>query len=169
MPSLLSEGSTHKMKTHQDELVKLAKTDFFQLAKRESNPRTRIRLLALGHLRAGKTKLEVINMFQIVFPTLREWLLRFIAEGIDGLKDKRGRGRKRKLSAEQEEDFRQQIEYLQKSREGGRVRGQDVQVLLKEKFCIDHALPSVYHVLERCGLSWISARSKHPKSDPVVQ
>lgn len=24
-------------------------------------------------------------------------------------------------------------------------------------------------MLERCGLSWISARSKHPKSDPSVQ
>jgi transposase len=157
------------MNRPEDELAQLAETDFFQLAKRESNSRIRIRLLALGHLRAGKTKLEVINMFRIVFPTLREWLLRFIAEGVDGLRDKQGRGRKRKLSAEQEEDFRQQIERLQESREGGRVRGQDIQVLLKEKFCVDHALPSVYHVLERCGLSWISARSKHPKSDSVAQ
>lgn len=157
------------MDTLQQELAKLADTDFFQLAKREPNPRTRIRLLALGHLRSGKPKSEVIAMFQIVFPTLREWLLRFIAEGVEGLKEKRGKGRKRKLSVEQEESFRQQVEDLQKSRDGGRVRGQDVQVLLKEKFCVDHALPSVYHVLQRCGLSWVSARSKHPKSDPVIQ
>lgn len=157
------------MSNSQDELAKLAGTDFFQLAKREPHPRTRMRLLALGHLQAGKTKTEVIEMFQIVFPTLREWLMRFIAEGVQGLQEKPGKGRKRKLSAEHEEKFRQQVEELQESREGGRVRGQDVQVLLKEKFCVDHALPSVYHVLERCGLSWISARSKHPKSDPVAQ
>ena len=80
------------MNTTQDELSRLADTDFFQLAKRESNPRTRIRFLALGHLRAGKTKTEVIDMFQIVFPTLREWLLRFIAEGVDGLQEKKGKG-----------------------------------------------------------------------------
>ena len=157
------------MNTFQEELTKLAGTDFFQLAKREPNSRMRIRLLALGHLQAGKTKSEVIDMFQIAFPTLREWVLRFIAEGVDGLRERHGRGRKRKLSVEQEENFRQQIESLQKSRKGGRIRGQDIQVLLKEKFFIDHALPSVYHVLERCGLSWISARSKHPKSDPAVQ
>lgn len=168
MSSPLNKGR-YQMNTSQEELAKLAETDFFQLAKRESHPRTRIRLLALGHLRAGKTKSEVVDMFQIVFPTLREWLLRFIAGGVEGLREKQGKGRKRKLSAEQEENFRQQIENLQKSREGGRVRGQDVQVLLKEKFCVDHALPSVYHVLERCGLSWISARSKHPKSDPAIQ
>jgi transposase len=92
-----------------------------------------------------------------------------LTEGVEGLRDKTGKGRKRKLSPEREEEFRQQVEELQEEREGGRVRGQDVQVLLKEKFCIDHALPSVYHVLDRCGLSWISARSKHPKSDPAAQ
>ena len=108
-------------------------------------------------------------MFQIVFSTLREGLIRFIAEGIEGLKEKPGKGRKRKLPAEQEEKFQQLVEELQENREGGRVWGQDVQVLLKEKFCADHALPSVYPVLDRCGLSSISSRSKHPKSDPVVQ
>ncbi len=157
------------MNTQQDELAKLAGTDFFQLAKREPHPRTRIRLLALGNLQAGKTKREVIDTFHITFPTLREWLLRFIEDGIQGLRERPGKGRKKKLPSEQEEEFRKQVESLQERREGGRIRGQDVQVLLKEKFCVDHALPSVYHVLERCGLSWISSRSKHPKSDLKVQ
>lgn len=157
------------MDTFQNEIDQLANTDFFQFAKREPDPRVRIRLLALGHLQSGKTKTDVVGMFRITFPTLRTWMLRFIAEGVDGLKPRLGRGRKRKLSAEHEETFRQQVEELQQNREGGRVRGQDIQVLLKEKFCVDHALPSVYHVLERCGLSWISARSKHPKSDSQAQ
>lgn len=153
----------------KDEVAKLSGTEFFQLAKKEPHPRTRIRLLTLGHLESGRTKTEVAAMFQVSFPTLRTWLVRFIAEGVEGLRDRDGKGRKRKLSSEREEDFRQQVEELQENREGGRVRGQDVQVLLKEKFCVDHALPSVYHVLERCGLSWISSRSKHPKSDPAAQ
>lgn len=151
------------------EITKLAGIDFFRLAKKEPHPRARIRLLALGHLGSGKTKTEVTEMFQVSFPTLRLWLTRFIAEGIDGLQEKEGKGRKRKLLPEQEEEFRRQVEQLQENREGGRVRGQDVQILLKEKFHVDHALPSVYHVLERCGLSWISSRSKHPKSDPSAQ
>lgn len=151
------------------EIAKLAGTDFFRLAKKESHPRVRIRLLALGHLGLGKTKTEVAEMFQVSFPALRQWLTRFISEGIEGLQEKEGKGRKRKLPFEQEEEFRRQVEELQENREGGRVRGQDIQVLLKEKFCVGHALPSVYHVLERCGLSWISSRSKHPKSDLLAQ
>lgn len=157
------------MNTPEDTQLQNAEINFFELAKREPNPRTRIRFLALGNLKAGKSKKEITEMFQIVLITLRRWVLRFVTQGVQGLKEQPGKGRKKKLPQEQEEEFRQQVEILQTLREGGRVRGQDIQVLLREKFCIDHALPSVYHVLERCGLSWISARSKHPKSNPVIQ
>ncbi len=49
-----------------DELAKLTDVDFFKIAKRESIPKTRIRFLALGHLRSGKTKNEVAQMFQVI-------------------------------------------------------------------------------------------------------
>lgn len=108
-------------------------------------------------------------MFQITLPSLRKWLLRFKQNGIPGLKEGKRHGRKKKLPTEQEEAFRQEVEALQEARNGGRIRGQDIQILLKEKFCADYALPSVYDVLDRCKMSWISSRSKHPKSDPVIQ
>ena len=47
------------MNTPEDIQLQNTKIDFFQLAKREPNPRTRIRFLALGHLKAGKSKQEV--------------------------------------------------------------------------------------------------------------
>lgn len=158
-----------KMGRLTDELAKLKGVDFFQIAKREPHPKTRIRFLALGHLQSGKTKNEIAHMFQVSLTALRKWLLRFLNGGIDGLGAKTGKGRKRKLPPQREEEFRKRVEQLQESLEGGGVRGQDVQILLKEKFCVDHALPSVYHVLERCGLSWISARSKQPKSNRETQ
>ncbi|KKL08158.1 hypothetical protein LCGC14_2578660 [marine sediment metagenome] len=157
------------MSKKQDELSQLEGVDFFRLATKESHPRTRIRLLALGHLQAGKKKMAVINMFQISLTSLRKWLLRFIKNGLEGIQEGHRSGRKKKLPLEKEEEFSLEVEALQNNREGGRVRGQDIQILLKEKFCADYALPSVYHVLERCGLSWISSRSKHPKSDSAIQ
>ncbi len=63
------------------------------------------------------------------------------------------------------EEFRCQVEQLQEGRLEERVRTTDIQVMLKEKFSADYALPSVYHVLERANLNWIRARSKHPKSN----
>ncbi len=144
----------------QQEIIKLKKTDFFRLAELESRPRIRTRLLALGHLRDGKSKRQVIDMFDIVFPTLREWLLRFLAEGLDGLEDRVGKGRKRKLPPAQEKKFIQQLEELRKSRRDGRLKALDAKTILKEQFGIEHALPSVYHILGRFGIITGSIPSK---------
>ena len=108
-------------------------------------------------------------MFNIHTITLRNWIVVFLNEGIKGLQEGRRTGRRKKLLQEKEEEFRQQLEKLQEERSGGRIRGQDIQVLLKEKFCADYKLPSVYYVLARCNVSWISARSKDPKSDLMAQ
>lgn len=151
------------------ELEWLSKTDFFVLAKQEKHPRTRIRLLALGHVKNGTKKQNIAEMFQIHPITLRQWVRRFLKGGLPALQEGYRSGRRKRLQEDDEEKFRQEVEKLQENREGGRVRAADIQVLLKEKFSVDHALPSVYHLLERCGLSWISARSKHPKTDPIVQ
>ncbi len=153
----------------QIELIKMKDVDFFALAKTEKHPRTRVRFLALGHVKDGKKKHDVATMFNVHTITLRNWIVAFLDKGISGLLEGRRSGRKKKLPQEKEEEFRQQIENLQENRLGGRIRGQDIQVLLKEKFCVDYKLPSVYDVLARCDVSWISARSKHPKSDPVAQ
>jgi transposase len=125
------------MDAFQKEIDQLTGTDFFQLAKREPHPRVRTRLLALGHLQSGKTKTDVVGMFRITFPTLRTWMLQFIAKGIDGLKPQQGRGRKRKLPAAQEENFRRQIEELQQDRKGGRIRI-DCRILVHQHIVVDH-------------------------------
>ena len=75
----------------KDELSKLVDVDFFRLAKKERSTRARIRFLALGHLRSGKTKNQVAHMFQISLTALRKWLLRFLTDGIDGFREKIGR------------------------------------------------------------------------------
>ncbi len=103
-------------------------------------------------------------MFQVSLTTLRKWLIRFMKNRISGLQEGKHCGRKKQLPREKEEEFRRQVEALQETRKGGRIRGQDIQILLREKFCADYALPSVYDVLERCGLSWISSRSKHSRN-----
>lgn len=97
----------------QKEIDKLANIEFFQLAKREPDPRMQIRLLvALGYLESGTTKTDVVSMCRITFPTLRIWMLRFIPEVLEGLKWRQGRGRNIKLSTEHEENFRQHVEEL---------------------------------------------------------
>lgn len=157
------------MSLRKEEIDKLAGVDFFGLAKNEPHPRVRIRLLALGHLQEGKSKTEIAEMFQVHLVSVRAWFVRFLENGIAGLNEGARSGRRKKLLSEKEEEFCKEIELLQQNKPGGRIRGQDIQLLLKEKFCAEYKLKSVYDVLERCNISWISARSKHPQMDPEIQ
>jgi transposase len=73
------------------------------------------------------------------------------------------------LAREKEQDFLKAIDKLQETRSGGRVTGYDIQKLAKDSFDADYADDTIYTVLKRLGYSWITARSKHPKSDGAAQ
>ncbi len=75
----------------------------------------------------------------------------------------------RKLSSDQEEAFRVAVMALGEQREGGRITGKTIRTLLAEQFGVHCCLNSVYHLLHRLGLVWITARLKHPKQDQAVQ
>ena len=150
-------------------LKKLIGTDFFSLAKKEKHPRTRIRLLALGHVKEGKSRNDIADMFCVTTQAIRQWVNRFVLKGLDGIQEGFRSGRRKKLQTSQEEEFRCEIEKLQQELEGGRIRALDIQVMLKEKFAADYALPSVYHLLERTKMHWLTARSKHPKANKEAQ
>jgi len=58
---------------------------------------------------------------------------------------------------------------MQEQRNGGRLRGEDIRLLLKEHFQCDYTLNDVYDLLKALGMSWISSRSRHPKQDIQTQ
>lgn len=156
---------THKKKLQE----KMSAINFFELAKKEKHPRVRIRLLAMGHVKRGTFRNEIAEMYQITTESIRSWVSKFLQNGIKGLKEGQRSGRKKKLPTEREEEFRKEVERLQEQRPGGRVRASDIQIMLKEKFSVEFAHPSVYHLLRRCRLSWISARSKHLRMNEFDQ
>ncbi len=143
--------------------------NFEKSYKNESNPRTRIRLLALMHLQAGKTYTEIGQMFKVRRQTVSCWLQNFIKKGLEGLKDAPRSGANTKLLPGSELCFLQAVIELQEKREGGRVTGRDVREMLRDRFGAEYTLSGTYDLLKRLDLVWITARSKHPKSDPKVQ
>ena len=69
------------------------------------------------------------------------------------------------LSAE----FSEAVISLQENRNGGRVIGEDIVNLVKEKYDVQYSVSGIYKVLSRMGLSWVSGRSIHPKSNLKAQ
>jgi transposase len=143
--------------------------DFKILAKKEPHARTRIRLLILAHIKEGKSITEVSNDFKISRVTVHFWLRRLNSEGINGLKEKEGRGANLKLSADKHKAFKQAVLALQHNRNGGRIRGEDVLKLMKEKFGVNCSIDTVYRTLSRVKLVWITGRSMHPKANLEAQ
>ena len=143
--------------------------DFADLARKEPHARTRIRLLGMAHLREGYTYREIAQFLSVHLTTVQGWVQRFSAEGIDGLRESPRSGATRKLPADQEEVFKAAVMLLGEQREGGRITGRMIRALLAEQFGVHCCLNSVYHLMHRLGLVWITARSKHPKQDQAVQ
>jgi transposase len=101
--------------------------------------------------------------------TVHGWVLRFKTAGLDGLKESPRSGAKRKLPADQEAKFKDAVIDLQEQRSGGRITGHDVRTLLEEQFQVNCCLNSVYNLLARLSLVWITVRSKHPKQSQASQ
>ena len=147
----------------------LEQYDFDKLANTEGNPRERKRFLAFAHIRDGKTFTETAAAVRIELRSLMTWVKRFRIEGIEGLRDKPGRGAKPFLPEEHRNAFRQAVLELQDKKVGGRIKGHDIIELMKTKYGIDPSLSTVYNTLKRADLVWITGRSIHPKADLDAQ
>ena len=121
------------------------------------------------HLQQGRSYSEVATFLCVHEATVKGWLARFKASGLDGLRESYRSGAKRKLSEDQETQFKKEVIKLQEERVGGRITGHDIRKLLDEKFQVKCCLNSVYNLLSRLGIVWITVRSKHPKQDQSIQ
>jgi len=143
--------------------------DFHKLSKAEKDPRAKIRLLGLAYIQQGKTYDEISELLNISARTPLNWLKNFKRSGFSVLKQQPGQGKKPMLPNSENEAFKAAVLKLQAGRKGGRIRGKDVQLLLQEQWDIDCNLRTVYKILERAELVWISARSKHPNHNKEAQ
>ena len=142
---------------------------FAKLAKRCKHPREKIRLLAFAHLRDGKSVQEAAKAVKVTRNAIYTWLRSFRKKKLNGLKEAGGRGAKLCLPISEYETFRQAVLKLQNERPGGRLKGKDILNMMQAEFGLRCTIRSVYNHLKRANLVWVSARSKHPKSDSEKQ
>ncbi|WP_349282827.1 winged helix-turn-helix domain-containing protein (plasmid) [Polaromonas hydrogenivorans] len=143
--------------------------DFDRLARKESDGRRRLRLIALAHLKEGKSCSEVGAALRVSRHAVMRWVQWFIAGGVARLAGMPHDWSTQRLAKGQEEACRQAVEQLQCERGGGRVRGKDIRQLLDRQFGVAYSLNGVYDLMKRLGMVWISARAVSPSADPVAQ
>jgi putative transposase len=148
-----------------EHLEGLDRYDFAKLACTEGSARERRRFLAFAHIQDGKSFSDAAYMVKVKPRTVIVWAAKFRQDGIDGLREKSGRGTKGHFSQEEKEAIGKAIENIQQSRSGGRIRGDDVREYVQQTYGVRLSNGSLYRLLHDMGLSWITGRSIHPKAD----
>jgi transposase len=102
--------------------------------------------------------------------TLRDWVIRYNAEGLPGLSARHGGGPRRRLSPEQEAELAEMVRRGPDLAEHGVVRWRraDLARAIAARFGVVLAERSVGDVLRRLGFRRLVARPRHPGSDPAA-
>ena len=151
------------------ELEGVENHDFDTLSKTVGNHRERRRYLAFAHIREGKSFTETARMVRVGLRTVMNWVEKFRTKGIEGIKEKHGGGVRPFIHPSENERFKNSVLDLQKTRPGGRVRGKDVIDLIEDLYGIRVGSSTVYSILKRADLVWITGRSRHPKANVKAQ
>ena len=129
------------------------------------------RMLALALVLEGYSREEAARHAGMDRQTLRDWVHRYNAEGLAGLRDRPRSGRKPRLTSEQGAELAAAVERGPDPDRDGVVRWRrvDLKALLKAHYGVELHERSVGKLLHRLGFARLSVRPKHPLSDPAAQ
>jgi transposase len=136
-----------------------------------SDPDQTRRMLAIALILDGANRADAAKSAGMERQTLRDWVHRYNAEGIEGLKDRPNPGRKPLLNEEQLSELDQIVETQPDPGTDGVVRWRccDLKVKIKNRFNIEISERSVARILRDRGFRRLSVRPKHPKADEALQ
>jgi len=141
-----------------------------KIAKKEPNARVRQRLLAVRLVVMANTVPQAAKAVGLKQRQTRNWVHRFNAEGLNGLRDRPRPGQPVKLPRQKEQAFRERIEKGTGPKDPtGNLRVKDIQMILREEFGTDYCLGGTYFLLHRLGFSSLVPRPRHPQADPQAQ
>jgi transposase len=141
-----------------------------RLARRCRDNRQIRRLLALAAVYDGLNRTEAARIGGMDRQTLRDWVLRFNADGSDGLTNRGGAGRPRLLNEKQMQELAQIVETGPDRETDGVVRWRRIDLVhvITERFGVKCSQSVVSDYLAELGFSHISGRPQHPAQDTQV-
>src|ERR1700730_1443171 len=128
-------------------------------------------LLALALVLEGYKRGEAGKLCGMDRQTLRDWVLRYNAEGIPGLCNRIAAGPKPRLTPEQQATVAELVRKGPDLANHGVVRWRRVDLarVIKTRFNVILAERSVGAMLRRLGFRRLSVRPRHPQQDPAAQ
>jgi transposase len=156
--------------------IKITRTEFSAVELRRRAGRVRgvhqsRRLLALAQVLEGMSRSDAARNAGMDRQTLRDWVHRYNAEGVEGLCDRLRSGRKPRLSEDQLIAFDKMVETQPDPVADGVVRWRcvDLKDKIAKRFNVELSERSVGRILNERGFRKLSARPKHPEVDTAAQ
>src|ERR671913_1377324 len=141
------------------------------LARRERDGRVSARLLALANALDGKSRDEAARAAGMDRQTLRDWVHRYNAEGVEGLRDRPRSGRPCALDEGRQAALKALVLRGPKLERDGCVawRARDLCDVVERRFGVRYGESGMVRLLKGLDLSWQKARPVHPEADPKAQ
>ena len=114
-----------------------------------------LRLYIVYQVALGQSSRELAKIHQVSFKQITNWVHRFEKEGLEGLKDKKGRGRKASLSGEKLNKIRYLILNDSPLNHGFNSRKWTDPLLtqwIKQEYGISYQKAQIYNLLKRIGI-----------------
>src|SRR6185312_15245189 len=141
------------------------------LARRERDGRVSARLLALANALDGMSRDQAARAAGMDRQTLRDWVHRYNAEGVEGLRDRPRPGRPCALDEGQQAALKALVLRGPSLERDGCVawRARDLCGLVEERFGVRYGESGMLRLLRGLDLSWQKTRPIHPEADPRAQ
>ena len=142
-----------------------------KLAKAESDARVSRRILAIANALDGMSRDEAAQSAGMDRQTLRDWVIRYNADGIDGLADRPRDGRPPKLDAEEKAELVRIVLAGPDPEVSGlsAFTREDLVGICKQRFAKSLHVTSMGRILRELELTRQKARPSHPERDPAAQ
>jgi transposase len=129
------------------------------------------RLLAVALVLEGTSRTEAARVTGMDRQTLRDWVVRYNAEGVAGLRDRPRPGRPGQLTAAQLAELERLVEAGPDIAVHGVVRWRcvDLRAEIKQRFAVEVSERHVGRLLRQLEFTRLSVRPRHPEADAAAQ
>jgi transposase len=138
------------------------------LMNTDDNYKIGVRLFAVLQVANGYSSRKLEEFYQTSFKQITNWVHRFEKEGLEGLKDKAGRGRKSNLNDEHREELTKILNKDTPLDHGYNTATWTGPILIdwiKNKYNIEYKKTQIYNVLKELGFSHQKAKGNYPEAD----
>ena len=131
-----------------------------------------IRLYAVYQVSLGKPSRQLEELYNTSFKQITNWVHRFEKEGIEGLKDKPGRGRTSQLSTSELAELKIVLKTKIPSDFNYNTAtwtGPLIIDWIKNSYKIEYKKAQIYNILSRLGFSYQKGKGVFPEADVEKQ